>query len=79
MDLSARYIKRESDSGEDSLGRPIQGVTVSTLDFLLRYILPGNTWENGYIDSFNGTIVNEFLERKIVDTLHAVKILLTGW
>lgn len=36
------------------------------------FIEPGRTWENGYIESFNGTL----RDRKISDTLMEVNVLI---
>ncbi len=43
------------------------------------YITPGSPWENGYIESFNGKLVNELLEREVFDTLHEAKVLIERW
>ncbi len=33
------------------------------------FIEPGSPWENGYVESFNGKLRDEFLEREAFDTL----------
>ena len=43
------------------------------------YITPGSPWENGYIESFNGKLANELLERELFDTLHEAKVLIERW
>jgi len=43
------------------------------------YIAPGSPWENGFVESFNGTMANELLNREIFDTLHEAKALLARW
>lgn len=54
-------------------------------DWLMRlkvqtlYISPGSPWENGYIESFNGKLANELLEREIFDTLNEAKVLVERW
>jgi len=40
---------------------------------------PGSPWENGFVESFNGTMANELLNREIFDTLHEAKVLLARW
>jgi len=40
------------------------------------YITPGSPWGNGYIESFNGKLANELLEREVFDTLHEAKVLI---
>jgi transposase InsO family protein len=49
------------------------------MDVAPMYILPGSPWENVYVESFNGTMANEFLNREIFDTLHEAKVLLERW
>ena len=39
------------------------------------YIEPGSPWENGYIESFNGKLRDELLDREVVYTLLEVRVL----
>ena len=50
------------------------GLGVKTL-----YIEPGSPWENGYIESFNGKLRDELLNREIFDTLLEAKVLVGRW
>ena len=43
------------------------------------YIEPGSPWENGYIESFNGKLRDELLDREIFTTLEEAKILIEQW
>ena len=43
------------------------------------YIEPGSPWENGYIESFNGKLRDELLDREIFDTLFEAKVLVDRW
>ena len=43
------------------------------------YIEPGSPWENGYIESFNGKLRDELLNREIFDTLLEAKVLTERW
>jgi transposase InsO family protein len=43
------------------------------------FIEPGSPWENGYVESFNGKMRNEFLNIEIFDTMKEVKVLLEDW
>ena len=43
------------------------------------FIEPGSPWENGYIESFNGKLRDELLNREIFTTLIEAKILIAGW
>jgi transposase InsO family protein len=36
-------------------------------------------WENGYIESFNGKLRDELLNREVFTTLTEAKILIEGW
>ncbi len=37
------------------------------------FIEPGSPWENGYVESFNGKLRDELLEREAFDTLLEAK------
>ena len=39
------------------------------------YIEPGGPWENRYIESFNGKVREEVLNREVFDTLREAKVL----
>ncbi len=39
------------------------------------YIEPGSPWENGYIESFNGKLRDELLDREVFHTLLEVRVL----
>jgi transposase InsO family protein len=43
------------------------------------FIEPGSPWENGYVESFNGKLRDELLNREIFDTLLEVRVLLERW
>ena len=43
------------------------------------FIEPGSPWENGYIESFNGKLRNELLNREIFYTLKEASILIEQW
>lgn len=43
------------------------------------FIEPGSPWENGYIESFNGEMRDEVLNREIFDTLLEAEILIERW
>lgn len=54
--------------------RWLKRVDVNTL-----YIEPGSPWENGNVESFNGKLADELLEREVFDTLHEAKVLIERW
>jgi len=70
------YIR--SDNGSEFTAKVVRNwltaVGVKTL-----YITPGSPWENGYIESFNGKLRDELLNREIFDTLLEAKILIGRW
>ena len=43
------------------------------------FIEPGSPWENGYVESFNGKLRDELLDREIVFTLTEATILIERW
>jgi len=43
------------------------------------FIEPGSPWENGYIESFNGKLRDELLNREIFTTLEEAKVLTEQW
>ena len=70
------YIR--SDNGSEFTAKEVRQwlaqVGVKTL-----YIEPGSPWENGYVESFNGRMRDELLEREIFDTLLEAKVLIERW
>jgi transposase InsO family protein len=67
-----------SDNGPEFTAREIRrwlaGIGVKTL-----FIEPGSPWENGYIESFNGKLRDELLNREIFTTLTEAKVLIEQW
>jgi transposase InsO family protein len=49
------------------------------IDVKTLFIEPGSPWENGYIESFNGKLRDELLDREIFDTLLEAKVLIERW
>jgi len=43
------------------------------------FIEPGSPWENEYIESFNGKLRDELLNREIFTTLTEASILIRRW
>jgi len=67
-----------SDNGPEFTARVIRRwlsrVGVKTL-----FIEPGSPWENGYIESFNGKLRDELLNREVFTTLTEAKVLIEQW
>jgi transposase InsO family protein len=43
------------------------------------FIERGSPWENGYIESFNGKLRDELLNREIFTTLEEARVLIEQW
>jgi len=52
----------------------LKQVAVQTL-----FIKPGSAWENGSIESFNGKLRDELLNRELFDTMLEGKVLIKRW
>ena len=52
----------------------LRGLGVKTL-----FIEPGSPWENGYNESFNGTLGEEVLKREIFYSLEEAQVLIEQW
>ena len=67
-----------SDNGPEFAAKAVrhwlQRVGVQTL-----FISPGSPWENGDIESFNGKLRDELLDRELFETLWEVKVLVERW
>ena len=67
-----------SDNGPEFTANVVRNwlnrVGVKTL-----FIEPGSPWENGYVESFNGKLSDELLNREIFYTLKEAKILIERW
>jgi putative transposase len=66
------YIR--SDNGPELTARSTRK-WLSRLEVKTPFIEPGSSWENGYIESFNGKLRDELLDREIFTTLEEVKVL----
>jgi putative transposase len=67
-----------SDNGPEFTARAVRKwlnrIGVKTL-----FIEPGSPWENGYIESFNGKMRDELLNREIFTTIEEAKVLISQW
>ena len=52
---------------------------LDALDVQTLVIEPGSPWEHGYVESFNGKLRDERLDREIFYTLTEAKILIERW
>ena len=67
-----------SDNGPEFTAREVRR-WLSRLGVKTLFIEPGSPWENGYIESFNGKLRDELLNREIFTTLHEAKVLIADW
>ena len=67
-----------SDNGPEFTAKAVRKwlgrVGVKTL-----FIAPGSPWENGYNESFNGTLGDEVLKREIFYTLQEAQVIIERW
>lgn len=67
-----------SDNGPEfcaeAVKRWLKRLEVKTL-----FIEPGSPWENGYIESFNGKLRDEFLNAEVFTTLKEAQALVADW
>ncbi|NIV18824.1 MAG: IS3 family transposase, partial [Woeseiaceae bacterium] len=71
-----QYLR--SDNGPEFVAKPLRA-WLARLDVRPLYIEPGSPWENGYIESFNGKLRDELLNREIFDTLCEARVLVERW
>jgi len=67
-----------SDNGPEFTARAIRD-WLNRLEVKTLFIEPGSPWENGYIESFNGKLRDELLNREIFTTLLEAKVLIENW
>jgi transposase InsO family protein len=67
-----------SDNGPEFIAKKLRSwlkvIGVETL-----YIEPGSPWENGYIESFNGKLRDELLNREVFCNIFEAKVLIERW
>jgi len=67
-----------SDNGPEFTARAIR-VWLNRIGVKTLFIERGSPWENGYIESFNGKMRDELLNREIFTTLEEAKVLIEQW
>ena len=70
------YIR--SDNGSEFTAKIVRK-WLERLGVVTLFIQPGSPWENGYIESFNGKLRDELLDREIFTTLFEAKVLIENW
>jgi transposase InsO family protein len=67
-----------SDNGPEFTAKAVRR-WLNRLGVKTLFIEPGSPWENGYIESFNGKLRDELLNREIFYTLEEANILIEQW
>ena len=67
-----------SDNGPEFTAKAVRK-WLERLGVKTLFIEPGSPWENGYIESFNGKLRDELLNREIFTTLIEAKVLISNW
>ena len=70
------YIR--SDNGPEFTARAVRK-WLNRMGVKTLFIEPGSPWENGYIESFNGKMRDELLNREIFTTLEEARVLINQW
>jgi transposase InsO family protein len=82
--LSELFLKQgipehiRSDNGPEFVAKAIR-TWLGNLGVKTLFIEPGSPWENGYVESFNGKLRDELLNREIFYTLKEAQILIEHW
>jgi transposase InsO family protein len=67
-----------SDNGLEFTAKAIRK-WLSRIGVKTLFIEPGSPWENGYIESFNGKLRDELVDREIFTTLTEATVLIEQW
>ena len=67
-----------SDNGPEFTAKEVRK-WLGRLGVKTLFIEPGSPWENGYIESFNGKLRDELLNREVFMNLTEAKILIEQW
>jgi putative transposase len=67
-----------SDNGSEFTARAVRK-WLNRMGVKTLFIEPGSPWENGYIESFNGKMRDELLDREIFTTLTEARVLIVDW
>lgn len=70
------YIR--SDNGSEFISHQVRDYLKSA-GVTTMYIEPGSPWENGYCESFNSKMRDEFLNLEVFETWHEVEVLTKQW
>ena len=71
-----QYLR--SDNGGEFTAKAVRK-WLAELEVKTLFIEPGSPWENGYMESFNGKMRDEILNRELFTTLKEAKVLISNW
>jgi putative transposase len=71
-------VHLRSDNGSEFSNQQIR-TWLNELGAKTLFIEPGSPWENGYVESFNGKLRDELLNREIFYSLQEAKVLIEQW
>ena len=67
-----------SDNGPECTSKDVRE-WLGRLGVKTLFIEPGSPWENGYMESFNGKLRDEFPNCEVVDALLEARVLTARW
>lgn len=67
-----------SDNGSEFIATQVR-MWFRKLELEPLFITPGSPWENGYIESFNGKLRDELLNREIFYSLKEAQVMIERW
>ncbi len=67
-----------ADNGPEFTNRAVR-TWLSRVGSRPLFIEPGSPWQNGYVESFNGKLRDELLDREIFTTLWEAQVLVEDW
>ena len=78
--MGARGVPKHirSDNGSEFIAKEVK-IWLEKLHVEALYIEPGAPWQNGYIESFNGRVRDEFLEMNYFTTVNEARQLAQIW
>ena len=70
------YIR--SDNGSEFIATAVKK-WLKLLKIKPLYIEPGSPWENGYIESFHSSFLDELLSQEQFDSIYEAEVLIDNW
>ena len=76
MRFIPEYLR--SDNGSEFIAKKLRQ-WLNNLGVITTYIEPGSPWENGYCESFNSRMRDEFLNGELFGNLYETEVLTKRW